>query len=111
MKTFPNKTIDLFIEQGTTFSQIFPAINAASYTFYAGIRKTVADTPFIDFTSTVNSTDSTVAISLSSNLTSSMKFNKTYIYSLIKRSSSGIDTIVAEGNVIVDPGTPFKTGV
>lgn len=108
MQTMPNRLVDIFIQQGTDYEQVFPVTDATSYTYYGCVRKHEDTDAFVEFNIDSMSQVDAIVVSLDASVTIDMA-PKTYIYEILKKNPADSRvTLVANGNAIVDPGVVFK---
>jgi hypothetical protein len=97
------------IDQGTTFSLVVEAvhdnnspIDLTNHTANSQIRKHYSSTNSVSFTTNVNSSLSTVTLSLTSTQTANIEWGR-YVYDVNITSNSGIVTRIVEGIATVSP--------
>lgn len=104
MATYSN----IFIDQGSDFAmtvdltQSVGTLSLTGYTARGQIKKTYASSTKVDFTVSVDTTNTELDISLSSTQTGGMKAGR-YVYDIEIVSSSSHVTRVLEGQVEVTP--------
>lgn len=101
--------VNLTIDQGTDFSQVFnlesstsnAAVNLSSYTGSAQLRKHASSKKYYDFTVSFPDRGSgQVKIAMTDVITSRIKAGR-YVYDLILTDSSGTKERAVEGTVLV----------
>ena len=97
--------MDIFIDQGCTYRQVFKVANPELYNFYMAIRKHQESTTIIEplMTETLDGVEA-----LLSNTETLGMTPMTHIYEVLKRSKvTGDYSVIAKGNAIVSPGLTF----
>lgn len=99
--------VNLTIHKGTYFEETFllaaedgGGLNLTNNTATAKLKKHPGATTSYTFTTTLTVGDSSVKISMSSNITATLPTGRC-VYDIILTSSGGIITKVVEGNVLV----------
>lgn len=101
--------VNITIDQGTTFSYPFTALDTNGeirdltvYTANAQLRKAYASTNATSFTCTVSNTDPNLVISLTANQSANVVAGR-YVYDITLTSNANIVTRHVEGIVTVTP--------
>jgi hypothetical protein len=98
---------NVYIDQGADFRIVIDLtdendldLSIGPYSFYSTIRKMYSSTKLVDFTVEKDIPNSSIALTLADNLTTSMKPGK-YQYDCIMQKTSGERTKIVEGLAFV----------
>lgn len=106
---------NLVINVGSNFNQTFTlegvnnsALDLTNYTVSSKMRKWSGSSTYVEFTTSVPNppTDGKIILSLTSNVTGSIKPGR-YIYDIVISDQSGFKTRVVEGMVLVREGATY----